>query len=510
MPAVPTAPALLTFGACAPFLRTNKPTPILDGKTMTHSIRALAEGFPALTAADWTPLAIKALRGADFDETLARQTVDGVTRGPIFFNAPDGTQPVDVRPRNPHLPWGMRQALVEASPQAANAAALDDLMGGASELELRLDASGLFGLAASDIDTLDAALKGIDMSLAPIHLNALNNAADHADWLIALFARRRLDGEELRGGLGLSPIEKAGRLGRQVRKGELKHIAKIARLSSAAFPKLKIMRCDASLAHEAGGSDVQELAMLAASAATYMRLLMDSGFSADDAAMAIEARLVADTDIHLTIAKLRAARRIFACITKAFGASTDGQHLNLHVVTSGRMLSATDPWSNLIRIACAGFAGAVGGADAMTIRPMTDPIGRPTRFARRVARNLHILLAEESHLGKVTDPASGSYLHESLSAGLADKAWQMFQDIEKQGGLAQSLETGWLQGQIASSREARLAEIADGREVILGVTKFADPDPKALEVDGPWPKLEIVEGALTPMRFAASFEGAAS
>jgi methylmalonyl-CoA mutase len=477
---------------------------------MPHTIRDLAGGFPALTAFDWTPLAIKALRGADFDETLGRQTVDGVVRGPIFFDTPKGSQPVDTRPRDAHLPWGMRQALVEATPHAANAAALDDLMGGVSELELRLDASGLFGLAASDIETLDEALKGIDMSLAPIHLNALNNAADHADWLIALFARRRLDGEVLRGGLGLSPIEQAGRLGRQVRKGELKHTAKIARLSAAAFPKLKIMRCDASLAHESGGSDAQELAMLAAATSSYMRLLMDADFGADDAAQAIEARLAADTDIHLTIAKLRAARRIFARITGAFGASAEAQRLNLHVVTSGRMLSATDPWSNLIRVACAGFAGAVGGADAMTIRPMTDPVGRPTRFARRIARNLHILLAEESHLGKVTDPASGSYLHETLSADLADKAWQIFQDIEGQGGLAQSLETGWLQGQIAKSRETRLAQIADGRDVILGVTKFADPDPKALEVDGMWPRLETVEGALTPMRFAASFEGASS
>jgi methylmalonyl-CoA mutase len=477
---------------------------------MTHTIRALAGGFPALTAADWTPLAIKALRGADFDDTLTRQTIDGISRGPVFFDVPKGTQAVDTRARDLHLPWGMRQALVEATPEAANAAALDDLMGGVSELELRLDASGLYGLAASDIDALDAALKGIDMSLAPIHLNALNNAADHADWLIALFARRRLDGEELRGGLGLSPIEKAGRLGRQVRKGELKHIAKIARLSAAAFPKLKIMRCDASLAHEAGGSDVQELAMLAASASAYMQLLMDADFSADDAAQSIEARLAADTDIHLTIAKLRAARRIFARITAAFGASTNAQRLKLHVVTSGRMLSATDPWSNLIRVACAGFAGAVGGADAMTIRPMTDPIGRPTRFARRVARNLHILLAEESHLGKVTDPAAGSYLHESLSDDLANAAWQMFQDIEQQGGLAQSLETGWLQGQIAEMRDARLAQIAGGKAPILGVTKFTDPDPKTVDVDGAWPNLEPMEGALMPMRFAAGFEGEAS
>ena len=116
------------------------------------------------------------------------------------------------------------------------------------------------------------------------------------------------------------------------------------------------------------------------------------------------------------------------------------------------MLSAQDPWTNLIRNACAGFAAAAGGADSITIRPLTDAIGRPSGFARRVARNLHILLAEESHIGKVTDPASGGYLHKHLTDALAQKAWTLFQDIERKGGLVEAFADGSLQAEIAAAR----------------------------------------------------------
>jgi len=477
---------------------------------MTDTIRALAGDFPALPQSSWTELAIKALRGADFETTLGRTTKDGISRGPVFFSAPKSAQTINQHARNEFLPWGMRQSLVEASPEAANLTALDDLMGGVSELELRLDASGTFGLAACDLDALDACLKGIDLSLAPIHLDALNHATDHADILIALYARRRLDGEDLKGGLGLSPIELTARHGRTITADELKTTTKLALLCNAAFPKLKIMRVDAALAHEAGASEVEELAMMAASGAAYMRLLMEAGLDADQASAAIEFRLAADADIHLGIAKLRAARRIWAQITASFGASRTAQIMDLHVTTSTRMLSAKDAWTNLIRTSCAGFAAVSGGADALTIKPLTEAIGRPTGFGRRVARNLHILLAEESHLGRVTDPAAGSYLHENLTEQLALKAWEMFQDIEAQGGLSKSLETGWLQGQIANSLTARLKAVEEGDEIILGVTTHPDKAPKAVECNDLWPEITPEEGALSPIRLATQFEGAMS
>jgi len=476
---------------------------------MTDDIRALAGGFPALSPQDWRPLAEKALRGADFEETLSRTTVDGIDRGPVFFDRPAGAHAVDTAPRDIHLPWGMRQTLVEATPEAANAAALSDLMGGVSELELRLDPEGRFGLKANDVDLMDAALKGVDLTLAPIHLDSLGGQGHHAHVFLTLMARRRVDGEQIEGGLGISPVERAARQGVVLDDQCFPKAIEIAELAHAAFPSLKIFRADAALAFEAGGSEVQELAMMAASAATYIRLALKAGLDADAAARSVEARLVADTDIHLTIAKLRAARRLFARIAESFGASDNARRLSLHATTARRMLSARDPWTNLIRNACAGFAAAAGGADAITVRPLTEAIGRPTPFARRVARNLHILLAEESHLGKVTDPAAGSYLHESLADALAQKAWALFQEIEGKGGLASALSSEWFQSEIAKSRRAHLNRYEAGSDQILGVTQYVDPDPRAVETDGDWPDDDLPACALAPIRFAAQFEEAA-
>ncbi|WP_203292117.1 methylmalonyl-CoA mutase family protein [Maricaulis parjimensis] len=475
---------------------------------MSDTIRALAAGFPAIEASAWQGLAEKALRGAQFD-TLNRETIDGIKRGPVFFDRPEGTHAVDTAPRDLDLPWGMRQTLVEADPERANTAALDDLMGGVSELELRLDSTGAFGLKANELELLDAALKGVDLSIAPIHLDSLNGQGHHAHLLLALFAKRRLDGETLGGGLGLHPIERAARQGIALDDQCFPKAVDLVQLTREAFPQLKVFRLEAALAFEAGGSETQELALMAASAATYMRLMMEAGLDANSAAGLIEARLSADADIHLTIAKLRAARRIFARIVESFGATGDATRLSLQASTSARMLSAKDPWTNLIRNACAGFAAAAGGADAITVRPLTEAIGRPTGFARRVARNLHILLAEESHLGAVTDPAAGSYLHESLSDGLAREAWALFQTIEAKGGLVEAFAKGWLQEDIREVRDKRLALIEDGQTPILGVTQYVDPDPRAVETLDRWPEPDAPEGALTAMRLAADFEEAA-
>ncbi|WP_300545343.1 methylmalonyl-CoA mutase family protein [Maricaulis sp.] len=476
---------------------------------MTETIRELAAGFPPASPENWRALAEKALRGSDFDETLGRTTVDGIARGPVFFDRPEGSHAVDAAPRDLHLPWGMRQTLVEPAPDTANAAALADLVGGVSELELRLDPTGQFGLKANDVDQMDATLKGVDLTLAPIHLDSLGSQGHHAHVFLTLMARRRVDGEQVRGGLGIAPVERAAREGEVLDEQCFPKAVEIAELAHAAFPLLKIFRADASLAFEAGGSEVQELAMMAASAATYMRLALRAGLDADEAAQSIEARLAADTDIHLTIAKLRAARRIFARIAESFGATEEKRRLSLHVVTSHRMLSAKDPWTNLIRNACAGFAAAAGGADAITVRPLTDAIGRPTHFARRVARNLHILLAEESHLGKVTDPAAGSYLHETLSDALARQAWTLFQQIEGKGGLASALSSDWFQSEIAKARRAHLNRYEAGTDQILGVTQYADPDPRTVETADTWPVYQRPVRALAPIRFAARFEEAA-
>ena len=472
---------------------------------MTDKTDQLDAGLTPGAPGDWRALAEKALRGADFDDTLVRETADGVERGPVFFDAPDHKSLAPSR--NPALPWAMRQTIVEPTTDKANTAALADLMGGVSQLELRLDPSGDHGLEARDRDSMDAALKDVDLSIAPVSLDAVWEQAAHAGVLMGVLNDRGLEG--VGGGLGLSPIEYEARRGVSLEAEAISSSARMTLKALEKHPDMTGFRADGSLAFEAGGTENQELGFMAACGAAYMRALIDEGASPDIAARAIEARLAADADIHLTIAKLRAARKIWARIAEAFGASERARVLRLHAVTANRMMSAADPWTNLIRTACAGFAAAAGAADAITIRPLTDAIGRPTRFARRTARNLHILLAEESHIGVVNDPAAGSYLHENLTQSLAESGWRAFQAIEARGGARDCLRTNWLQGGIAAARQTRIEALQAGDQALIGVTKFPDPDPRAVKTDGAWPDWPAPGGdfdPMAPMRLAERFE----
>ncbi len=161
--------------------------------------------------------------------------------------------------------------------------------------------------------------------------------------------------------------------------------------------------------------------------------------------------------------------------------------MRFEAVTSWRMLAKRDPWTNIIRTAIACAGGALGGADSITVLPFTFPLGETDSFARRVARNIQIVCQEESNLGRVVDPAGGSWYVEKLTDDdLAQKAWSLFQDIEKQGGIAAALQSGYLQAEIAKSAEAKAKAIATGRAELTGVSAFPILGDDGI-APSPWP-----------------------
>jgi methylmalonyl-CoA mutase len=176
------------------------------------------------------------------------------------------------------------------------------------------------------------------------------------------------------------------------------------------------------------------------------------------------------------------------------------------------MLAARDPWPNLLRLTAAGFAGAVGGADAVVLDGFTRASGRPDAFARRQARNTQIVLMEEAHIGRVDDPAAGSWFLDSRTHDLAGAGWAEFQRIEREGGVLASLKAGALQMRVAASRQTLRAAFDKGLSQMVGVTKFVDPEvrPAPVEVSAPPPATPITDICLrlTPLRFAAAFEEA--
>lgn len=227
---------------------------------------------------------------------------------------------------------------------------------------------------------------------------------------------------------------------------------------------------DATCVHDAGGSDAQELGYLLAAGATYLRALVEHGLDVASAADQIDVRLAVTDEQFPSIAKLRAARRGWDRMLQLSGVDPARRGLRTHAVTSRPMLSAYDPYVNLLRTTVATFAAAVGGAQAITSLPFDEPLGLPEPFSRRLARNVSAVLIGEAHVGRVTDPAGGAFLVERLTDDMARAAWAVFAAIEEAGGLPAGLD-GFLDD-VRGTAETREESVATRRRPLTGLTEF--------------------------------------
>ena len=267
---------------------------------------------------------------------------------------------------------------------------------------------------------------------------------------------------------------------------------------------------DGRVIHDAGGSEVQELAFVLAAGVAYLRALEGAGIALEDAQGMVYARLSADADQFLTLAKFRALRSLWARVEQSCGLPP--KPLFIAADTSWRMLTQRDAYVNMLRATMATFAAGLGGANAITVLPYTLALGLPDAFARRVARNTQLVLLQESNLDKVSDPAAGSGGIEALTRQLSEAAWSLFQEIEKAGGAFAGLEQGLIQGKVAATRKLREANIAKRKDILTGASEFPNLHEASATVEDvkpvvPVPLSEAIQfDALSAMRLAAPFE----
>jgi len=484
---------------------------------MAETIIPLADDFAPATRETWLKLVDKTLKGADVS-TLTRRTDDGLPIQPLY-QAGDAAAP--AKPiRAPHegeRAWDVRVLVAHPDPARANAEALSDLEGGAASAVFRIDPTGRNGVAVGSADTLARALDGVVVELASIGLDAGFLGVQAADWLSA-FAKSS-PGARLE--FNLDPLSALAAAGSSPGPIEAHLIAAAnagARLADP-YSKARLFQASGRVVHEAGGGEALELGFAAASALAYAKALVRAGLSMADAFTRIGLSLSIDGDYFVSTAKLRAARAIWSRIAGACGATAPAW---IEARSSHRMIARKDPWTNMLRLTEAGFAGAVGGADAVVLGNFTDAIGLPTAFARRQSRNTQLVLMEEAGLGRVADPAGGAWFLETLTDELARAGWSSFQAIESEGGLAAALASGHVARVAHAVRDARQADIRDGKVKIVGVTAFPNPaegpvaietpDAAAFATQGPSPTLPGPDSACTPLspiRLAAPFEEAA-
>jgi methylmalonyl-CoA mutase len=470
---------------------------------MPDTTLSLSAAFPEASEADWLAAVSSALKGKGA-ESLLKPTAEGLSIKPLYRRSDaegelggPGVAPFlrgATAAPDIYLPWDIRQVFAHPSPEITNREILRDLERGVSSLEIAIAWRGAHGVQIDSAKDLAGALKGVDARIATVALDApMAASAWLAEWA------GHYGGAGARLDFNLDPVGETARLGEA--RFDVDALAKAAALARA-FPDAGIFRWDARAVHEAGGSDAQELAFLLASAVETLRRLdgkVDAGFDRAVFCLAL------DANYGTGIAKLRAARRLWAFASEAMGAKP--APIRLQAVTSARMLTQYDPWTNILRNTCAAFAGAAGGADILTVRAFNEALGLPEELGRRIARNTQIIAMEESQIGRVADPLGGAFFAEAHADALAERAWTLFQEIESEGGVLVSLEKGALQARVSDTLKARMKDIGKRKTAITGVSEFPLLDEIAAPVaDAKRGILEAGTKALVPVRLAAPFE----
>lgn len=357
----------------------------------------LAAEFPDLGRAGWMKRVEAVLKGASFEEKLVRTTADGIRLEPLH-----GQQAGPRAARARQVPWTLFQRVDHPDAARANDVALDDLANGATGLVLVTREAVTARGHGIDPARLARVLQGVHLHAVALRIEGGASLA-----LAELIATQPIDPERLDVSFALASPADA---------------AELARLGYAG----PYMEADGRTWNERGATEAEELGATLATAVATMRAL--DGLNDVHLSRAVGVTLAATQDMFATLAKFRAMRLMWRRVLQ--GSGLPDAPLRLHAETSWRMMAVRDPHTNILRATAAVFGAALGGADSITVLPFSLAQGLPNAFARRVARNVQTVLAEESNLWRVADPASGAGYIETYTQSLCEKAWRVFQDAE--------------------------------------------------------------------------------
>ncbi len=470
---------------------------------MTEDTLSLAADFPALSHDDWLVLVDKALKGASFEKKMVTKTHEGFSIQPLYTcqDWPTEGDPSGFPGGAPftrggtasgslQTGWDIRQEHAHPDPVTANKQILTDLEKGASSVSLRLDMAGRVGLDAdaeaaaeiagwdgimvSSVEDLDAALSGVILDGAVVSLDAGAGFEAAAALMVALWKKRGVDPSKALVSFDADPLGTLAAIGALPMSTDraLERLAALAVMTAASYPKATAVKVDGAPYHDAGANESQTLGAILATGVAYLRAMEAAGMDLGSAARQIVFSLPLDSDFFMGIAKLRAARLLWGRVMEACGVAESDRAMRLRATTARRILTRRDPWVNMLRTTVTCFAGAVGGADTVSVAPFDAALGVSSDFARRIARNVQIVLMEESNLGRVIDPAGGSWYVETLTDRLAREAWSEFQRIEEEGGMVAALESGSFAALIADTWEVRRTAIGKRKDPITGVSEF--------------------------------------
>jgi methylmalonyl-CoA mutase len=439
----------------------------------------LFEEFKPVATEEWVEKITKDLKGADYNKKMIWRTNEGFEVMPFYrMENLDGLNHLNTMPgefpfvrggKHENNTWFVRQNIEVNDYSTANRKALDILMKGVDSL----------GFIITDADSisarnLEALLAGIYTESIELNFSSEGRARELVQNLVSLMQARGTDLSSLRGSVEADPIGRLmvnGRLCVTVNEG-LDYLADLVK-DSKPLSGLRVIQVNAANFNNAGSDIVTELAFGLSLGNEYLVQLTERGIDASLAASKTGFRFAIGSNYFMEIAKLRAARLLWTLIVKRHETVSESAcRMNILSVTSEWNKTVYDPYVNMLRSQTEAMSAALGGTDSMVVAPFNSHFTSPDEFSERIARNQQLLLREEAHFDKVTDPAAGSWYIENLTHMIADRAWKLFLEIEGKGGFLKALQAGIIQERVENIASKRRDDIAKRREVLLGSNHY--------------------------------------
>ncbi len=436
----------------------------------------LFQEFPPIPTQSWEEIIQKDLKGADYDKKLIWKTPEGFPVRPYYRS--EDLEKLDYLKNNPgEFPYVrgvdfagnkvIRQDIFVKDAISANTLALRILNAGVSSLGF------IFAKDLSKSEFVQL-LNNIDISAIEINFISCNLSGKYVEMLADYVAEKAIDPAKIYGSNDFDSLSYMILAGKSFCGSDSCHCAEdMVKKYKSVLPNFRMISVNAKNFHNAGGSAVHELAFGMAIGAEYLRKFADQNISVDEIASKIKFNFAVGSNYFMEIAKLRAARLIWAKIVEANEAkNVDSSKINIHCETSQFNKTVYDPYVNMLRVTTEAMSAVLGGTDSLSVLPFDQSFAEQTEFSMRVARNVQLVIREEAHFDKVIDPSAGSYYIENLTDAIIEKAWALFLEVEEKGGYVAAIKAGFIQNIIAETAKTRNSNIASRREIILGVNQY--------------------------------------
>lgn len=453
---------------------------------MDQKKETLFHTFPPIHTSEWEARIIEDLKGADYQKKLIWRTPDGINVKP-YYRAEDtqNMETINLQPAEyPYVrglsaannDWGIRQDIETDDQQQANMLAKDAIARGANEI----------GLVATEIENeanLVTLLEGICLTDTALHFGASTSYPELVKILAAHVKSSKTNQENVKGSFDFDPISFLLINGDfwQSESYDLSQVATMVKLGKAELPGMKVINVNAHYFNSGGATLVQELAFGLAMGSEYLTIATEAGLKVDDVAPRMMFSFGIGSNYFMEIARLRAARLLWAKIAEQFSPSNPkSMQMCIHSNTSSWNKTLYDPYVNILRTTTEAMSAILGGTNSLSILPFDTFYKDPDEFSNRIARNQQIILKEEAYLGKVIDPAAGSYYIENLTQSIAEAAWKLFLEIEDMGGILKAIKTGWIQDEVEKSANQRREDVANRRLILLGTNQYPNTSEEML------------------------------